>query len=656
MNFLVLVLIFCLSGQSFGLSCDNVYQEKIIAGQHIDAGDAKIYNTDGFLHLELTGRDGWQIKAVHVYIGDSGGSGDLGGSSLAPGSFNYTDEFEAASSRSVVLPLGPGCGNTLTVAVHTEMIKMVGFSVQQETGWVNGIPFTGSRWGFSFDYTTTCDCPDDSVFNENPDSHIEQCCSCGGDAQNNIPVGCEPTLTTPIYAGQTIHSGDLLIENGNPDENGGIADLTLSIQSTEGWLMTEIHIFIGTDYPGTLSPGKFSWQISFLEGIAYYKLHINIVDGFLVLDDGTKPELWNQKFDPTFDFGDDLRIAVHTTNIRVVRDGGGEGGDSSETGWAFGPWPIDPREKRWGWGLNYTFCKVQESTNSPSTSTSPSSSPSLPLGCTYTQGYWKTHNRYSKQPQKRINWPIDEDTMVCDQTYYQNLKTPPKGSTLLVLSHQYIAASLNVANGASSSEVDTFLSDASTLLNLCTEPTGESKTDALDISQKLDDYNNGLIGPGHCDSNTTFDSFCECRCVDQSSELPEFELNEGESIINNLKLGDDAGVELVLTSGSAELKKDKKRSLGTYVVVGTSSEVATGHLKITYPVRTDAPQTPKTSPYQLSTHTTTSSNHAGGANLADIIMGVTIGIVALAIVGLIVIIIIKKRKPKTPFYIMKEYK
>jgi len=136
-------------------------------------------------------------------------------------------------------------------------------------------------------------------------------------------------------------------------------------------------------------------------------------------------------------------------------------------------------------------------------------------GCTLTQGYWKTHSKYGPAAHPDDAWllvlpptPTGPDTpfFLSGQTWYQVLLTPPAGGNVYYqLAHQYIAAKLNILNGASiTAKVNTAIIDAESFFG---DYTPES---ALGISRKdqqairaiatlLDYYNNGLIGPGHCD-------------------------------------------------------------------------------------------------------------------------------------------------------------
>ncbi|MEN3202878.1 MAG: hypothetical protein ABDK87_04025, partial [Atribacterota bacterium] len=89
------------------------------------------------------------------------------------------------------------------------------------------------------------------------------------------------------------------------------------------------------------------------------------------------------------------------------------------------------------------------------------------------------------------------------QTYYQVLKTSPSGgNAYYILAHQYIAAKLNILNGASSTEeVDAALTWAEKFFSAYTPTSKLSKSvrnEALYYAGILDRYNNGYIGPGHC--------------------------------------------------------------------------------------------------------------------------------------------------------------
>ncbi len=112
-------------------------------------------------------------------------------------------------------------------------------------------------------------------------------------------------------------------------------------------------------------------------------------------------------------------------------------------------------------------------------------------GCTLTQGYWKNHTS---------NWPSpyspNDAFFTSGKSWIQILSTPPKnGNAYLILAHQYIAATLNVAAGASMpADVQAAYNSATTYFQ-----TGVG-SDPIGWATILDNYNNGLAagGPAHC--------------------------------------------------------------------------------------------------------------------------------------------------------------
>jgi hypothetical protein len=130
-------------------------------------------------------------------------------------------------------------------------------------------------------------------------------------------------------------------------------------------------------------------------------------------------------------------------------------------------------------------------------------------GCTYTQGYWKTHSDQGPAPYD-AGWknlgPDEEATAFFNSgmTWYQVWQTAPAGNKFYNLAHQYMAAKLNLLNGASSTAaVDAAIAGAEALFSSLaansTTLTNAQKTQATAWATTLDDYNNGLIGPGHCE-------------------------------------------------------------------------------------------------------------------------------------------------------------
>ncbi|MDH4036409.1 MAG: hypothetical protein OEX18_03110 [Candidatus Krumholzibacteria bacterium] len=117
--------------------------------------------------------------------------------------------------------------------------------------------------------------------------------------------------------------------------------------------------------------------------------------------------------------------------------------------------------------------------------------------CTYTQGFWKNHESA---------WPV-MSLMLGSVNYSKAqllsiLGQSVQGNGLVSLAHQLIAVKLNIAAGADPTDASAAIAAADALIGgLIVPPVGggyidPSQTSAL--TQTLDDYNNGVIGPGHC--------------------------------------------------------------------------------------------------------------------------------------------------------------
>ncbi len=133
-------------------------------------------------------------------------------------------------------------------------------------------------------------------------------------------------------------------------------------------------------------------------------------------------------------------------------------------------------------------------------------------GCTLTQGYWKTHSVNGPAPYDETWAEIgeDEDFFLSGKSYYEVLWAAPKGGNVYyILAHQYIAAELNMLNEASvPDDVKEAFNEATDLFegNTPDDTSGLKGKNGSNIKKEwnnlagiLADYNEGLIGPGHCD-------------------------------------------------------------------------------------------------------------------------------------------------------------
>jgi hypothetical protein len=141
-------------------------------------------------------------------------------------------------------------------------------------------------------------------------------------------------------------------------------------------------------------------------------------------------------------------------------------------------------------------------TDSDCGNTAPGTDPGEGGGCTYTQGYWKNH------PEA---WPVTSLTLgtvnYTQQQLLQIFAQPVRGNGLVKLAHQLIAAKLNVANGADDTEIAATIAAADALIGGRVVPpigTGSLSNGAVgSLNDTLDAYNNGDIGPGHCDESSS---------------------------------------------------------------------------------------------------------------------------------------------------------
>ncbi len=124
--------------------------------------------------------------------------------------------------------------------------------------------------------------------------------------------------------------------------------------------------------------------------------------------------------------------------------------------------------------------------------------------CTYTQGYWKNHSEEWDNGEKYVD--AGDTFYNSGKSYLEILNTPPKGgNAYLQLAHQFIAASLNAngTSGSGDSSVDAALAGAAAYFASAPAgiptPSGSLRTQLQAWATLLDNYNNGLIGPGHCD-------------------------------------------------------------------------------------------------------------------------------------------------------------
>jgi hypothetical protein len=145
-------------------------------------------------------------------------------------------------------------------------------------------------------------------------------------------------------------------------------------------------------------------------------------------------------------------------------------------------------------------------------------------GCTLTIGYWKTHADPSsprnnpdetlkvlaEQPNGTI-WlgtPNGAKSVAVTSTNVVSILSFEGSNGIRKLQAQLLAAKLNIANGANGSSVQSTIAAADLFLaqngaNSWNDLSKAKKQKVLGWMSTLDDFNNGLIGPGHCSEEST---------------------------------------------------------------------------------------------------------------------------------------------------------
>jgi Divergent InlB B-repeat domain len=138
------------------------------------------------------------------------------------------------------------------------------------------------------------------------------------------------------------------------------------------------------------------------------------------------------------------------------------------------------------------------------------------VACTLSQGYWKTHSKYGPASKPDPTWNLlpgglgpDTTFFYSGQTWIEVFKTSPRGgNAYYILAHQYMAARLNILNGASTTPaVDSALAWATSFFNNAANTPSSIgslrssdplRQAAIGAAGTLGGYNEGTIGPCHC--------------------------------------------------------------------------------------------------------------------------------------------------------------
>lgn len=131
-------------------------------------------------------------------------------------------------------------------------------------------------------------------------------------------------------------------------------------------------------------------------------------------------------------------------------------------------------------------------------------------GCSHTIGYWKNHAGFGPQDDEVTQYlpimlgsmEVTDAGMAVDVLTMKTYGKASNGITKLMA--QLLGAKLSIADGASDAAIASEIADADAFLSTYdwTDWKKLSKAerhDVLTLMSIFNDYNNGYIGPGHCD-------------------------------------------------------------------------------------------------------------------------------------------------------------
>lgn len=229
---------------------DAPFAIPLLAGQHIYAGVVEVWNDDSDLHVKYNTTNGWSLTETHLHIATTLAGIPQKNGNPAPGQFDYKAEHDQELSYEYEIPLDTLAGAGLCIAAHAVVCK-------------------------------------------------------GGEGEPTLAQG---VLASPtLWAGQHINCGSAVV---------GIEgdDLVVTYETTDGWKLTETHLYIGAEPPAKSAPGRFPYKHENLGGVS--------ADTYSI-------PLSSLSAEP----GDTLYLAAHAVVQKPARD---DETCQEETAWAEG--------------------------------------------------------------------------------------------------------------------------------------------------------------------------------------------------------------------------------------------------------------------------------------------------------------------------------
>ncbi len=247
------------------------YEITLYAGQHMDAGTVTVNNDATNVYVTIETDNGWTMNAYHIYLGFGPVPMNRPGAPI-PGHFPYSDEVPAGTtSVTVTIPLADfdgACEDELVFAVHAELQRQDGRTVQQETGWNDCDNDFRRGWGSYCTYEVCCE-PDDPpdacvypkwIWRDHADWWGISSVDMGGHTYNDAEM--MSLLWTPPWGDASIEvahqviGGELNLDAGALMDPGEAADFAAAV----AWLNANV------DADGELPYDIYSIHATYADG------------------------------------------------------------------------------------------------------------------------------------------------------------------------------------------------------------------------------------------------------------------------------------------------------------------------------------------------------------------------------------------------------
>jgi len=141
---------------AFAHTADDPFVTDLIAGQHHDVGEVKVWNDGEYLHVKYETTDDWYLVETHLHVATSfEGIPQTKKGNPKPGKFDIKWPHDPpVQNHEYWVKLEWDPGTKLYIAAHAAVVRINGSGerVQEETAWGDGNDFPWKNWATYFTY------------------------------------------------------------------------------------------------------------------------------------------------------------------------------------------------------------------------------------------------------------------------------------------------------------------------------------------------------------------------------------------------------------------------------------------------------------------------------------------------------------------------